>query len=320
MPRESESDNLMMRPDHEKTDKTVLHEMTVLAQNLGFDSTQITDLIKLSLNHQIARGIFETLIDYIIECFSLTILIERQLSCDFISNSETKLNAQCELPHARAQQQDHQFLFLNQLHTDEMPAGGKVSTLFMRQCVYFAFFGKPLTSPPSQHTWVEPAPSASDPSNLSISPLLMPGDSPLAGFGQLPLQANNGYTTEHSERSPMQLEVAERATAEETGAADEARRQKEAEEMAAAEAALRLAQFQKEAEERAATECYAAEQEQLRQEQLRQEEERQYAVELEQLRQQEEEKLAAEQYAAEQEQLRQEQLRQEEEEARAAAE
>ncbi|OJD16123.1 hypothetical protein AJ78_03703 [Emergomyces pasteurianus Ep9510] len=108
MPREPESDDLVARPGHEKADETALHEMAVLAQKLGFDSTRITDLIELSPDRQIARavllkaqdperfqydsGIFEILIDRITECFSLAVLIERQLSCDFISNSKTKLN------------------------------------------------------------------------------------------------------------------------------------------------------------------------------------------------------------------------------------
>ncbi|OJD16124.1 hypothetical protein AJ78_03704 [Emergomyces pasteurianus Ep9510] len=136
-----------------------------------------------------------------------------------------------------------------------------------------------------------------------MSPLFVPDDSSLAGFGQLSLQENDGCTTvNHGELDPMQLEAAERTTAEETEVADKARRQKKAEEMAAAKR-------------------YAVEQEQLRQEQLRQEKKRQYAVELEQLRQQKEEKLAAEQYAAEQKQLRQQQEQlQQEKEARAAAE
>ncbi|OJD10549.1 hypothetical protein ACJ73_09760, partial [Blastomyces percursus] len=298
MPREPESDDLVARPGHEKADETALHEMAVLAQKLGFDSTRITDLIELSPDRQIARavllkardperfrydsGIFETLIGRIAECFSLAVPVERQLSCHFTSGSEAKLNARCGLPHARAQQQDRRFLFLDQLHTDEMPAGGKVSTF--------------------------------DPPNLPMSPLFVPDDSPLAGFGQLPLQENDGCTTvNHGELDPMQLEVAERTTAEETGVRREeweiALRAEQAREQ------LRQEQLQQEEEEaRATAEQYAAEQEQLRQEQLRQEEERQYAVELEQLRQQEEEKLAAEQYAAEQEQLR------EEEEEKLAAE
>ncbi|PGG98898.1 hypothetical protein GX51_06545 [Blastomyces parvus] len=234
MPREPESDDLVARPGHEKADETALHEMAVLAQNLGFDSTRITDLIELSPDRQIARavllkardperfrydsGIFETLIGRIAECFSLAVPVERQLSCDFTSGSEAKLNARCGLPHARAQQQDRRFLFLDQLHTNEMPAGGKVSTLFVRRCVYFTFFGKPLTSPPPQHTWVGAATSASDPPNLPMSPLFVPDDSPLAGFGQLPLQENDGCTAvNHGELDPMQLDSAERATAEETG-------------------------------------------------------------------------------------------------------
>ncbi|EQL28304.1 hypothetical protein BDFG_08923 [Blastomyces dermatitidis ATCC 26199] len=355
MPREPESDDLVAKPGHEKADETALHEMAVLARKLGFDSPRITDLIELSPDHQIARAVllkardperfqyesevFETLIGHIAECFSLAVPVERQLSCDFTPGSEVKPNAQCGLPHARAQQQDCRFLFINQLHTDDIPAAGKVSTLFVRRCVYFAFFGKPLTSPPPNHTWVGAAPLGSDPFNLPMSPLFIPDDSPLTRFGQAPLLENDGYTTiDHGELGPMQLEVTQRATAEETRihteveereialqaeqareqAADEAQCQTEAEEMAAAEAVKRLAQCQKEAEERAFIECYAAEQEQFRQEQLRQKKERvaakQYAVELEQLRQQKEEKLTAEQYAVEQEQLRQK------EEARAAAE
>ncbi|OJD10686.1 hypothetical protein AJ78_08378 [Emergomyces pasteurianus Ep9510] len=36
---ELESDDLMARPGYEKVDETVLHEMTVLAQKLDFNST-----------------------------------------------------------------------------------------------------------------------------------------------------------------------------------------------------------------------------------------------------------------------------------------
>ncbi|KAG5296551.1 hypothetical protein I7I48_05400 [Histoplasma ohiense] len=57
-----------------------------------------------------------------------------------------KSNAQCGLSYTRVQQQDHQFLFINQLHINDILTAEKISTLFVRQCIYFAFFGKSLTS------------------------------------------------------------------------------------------------------------------------------------------------------------------------------
>ena len=75
---------------------------------------------------------------------------------------ETNPNSRCRHPHEKAQKQDCLFLFIDQVHMDEDFAPGKVTTLFVRQCVYFAFFRKlPSNSLPHSNT-VEDSPLLTD--------------------------------------------------------------------------------------------------------------------------------------------------------------
>ena len=75
---------------------------------------------------------------------------------------ETHLNSRCGHPHKKAQKQDCLFLFIDQVHMDEDSAPGKVTTLFVRQYIYFAFLGKlPSNSLPHLST-VEDSPSLTD--------------------------------------------------------------------------------------------------------------------------------------------------------------
>lgn len=46
----------MAKPSYEKAGETVLYDMAILAQKLGFNSPQINQLIEWSPNRQIARA------------------------------------------------------------------------------------------------------------------------------------------------------------------------------------------------------------------------------------------------------------------------
>ncbi|KMP05196.1 hypothetical protein CIHG_03693 [Coccidioides immitis H538.4] len=53
---------------------------------------------------------------------------------------EVEQKQHCRLLWAKAQEQDLPSLSIDQMHADNMPAGNKVTMLFVRQHVYFAFF------------------------------------------------------------------------------------------------------------------------------------------------------------------------------------
>lgn len=164
IPRPSGGDDLVAKPDCEKADDTVLHGLAVLAQRLGFNSPNIQQLAEQSPDRQIARdvllkarppghyrfngGTFESLVTRICDCFSEAIPIDQQASQEPIRSREPKPKARRGLPHRRDQKRDSRFLFLDNLHSSDLQLGGKVTTFFVRQCVYSAFFGRlPDSSP-----------------------------------------------------------------------------------------------------------------------------------------------------------------------------
>lgn len=159
--KEPKRANLVAKPGCEKADETALYDMAVLAQKLGFDSPQITELINQSPDRQIARAvllkarkpdryrygdIFESLVSTIAGCFPQATPIDYHATSEHIDGREVPLDARCGHPHVEAQKQDRQFLFIDPLHTNEFQTAGKISSLFLRRYVYFSFFSKPQSS------------------------------------------------------------------------------------------------------------------------------------------------------------------------------
>ncbi|THC93575.1 hypothetical protein EYZ11_006928 [Aspergillus tanneri] len=186
MAKEPESSNRVAKPGSEKADEVVLHEMAVLARRLGFESPQISELVDQSPDRQIALAALlkarkldryrynndhmESLISRITDCFQVAVSTN-QLSHNSTNTRETTKKDRCGLPRTLSQEQDSHFLFIDQLHIDELVTGGKVSSLFVRQCVYFAFFGKLPSSQRHRGFWG--LPSSGVTSGL-MSPLFVP--------------------------------------------------------------------------------------------------------------------------------------------------
>ncbi|KAL4927710.1 uncharacterized protein BDV17DRAFT_265629 [Aspergillus undulatus] len=157
IPRESEDENLTTRVNPEKADIILLCTMAQLALRLRFFSPRIQGLAGLSPDRQMARDVllkarrpeyfqyksdtFEDLVTQITQCFNQAVLVNHQTSLEPVASREPKPKSRCGLPLARDQKQDSRFLFLDTLH-GELQHDGKVSTLFIRQCVDFTFFGK----------------------------------------------------------------------------------------------------------------------------------------------------------------------------------
>ncbi|KAH1633892.1 hypothetical protein KXX16_006187, partial [Aspergillus fumigatus] len=189
IPREQGSDDLVAKPGHEKADEMILHDMAVLAQRLGFDSPHTQNLIQRSPDRQMARDIllkarkpdryqypediFESLVTRVCECFTEAVPLDHPTSLEPAMAREVKLNERYGLPHRNAQRQDSRLLFLDELHADNVPLDRKVTTLFVRRCFYFAFFGQLPEALP-----LSPARTSSPSSDGSLphSPLFVPDD------------------------------------------------------------------------------------------------------------------------------------------------
>lgn len=156
VPKEPESDDLVAKASCEKADESVLHDMAVLAQRLGFDSQRIQRLVDESPDRQMARDIllrarkpeiyqydsntFESLVTRICDCLAQAISVDHHAPLGPITSREVKPKARWGLPLAKDQKQDSQFLFLDVLHNNNLPLGSNVTTFFVRKCTYLAFF------------------------------------------------------------------------------------------------------------------------------------------------------------------------------------
>ncbi|KAL2866164.1 uncharacterized protein BJX67DRAFT_388827 [Aspergillus lucknowensis] len=194
MAKESESDDVIAKPGSEKPDESLLYHMALLARKLGFDSDEIQELLKHSPDRQIAKSallkarpperyqynkdIFESLVDRIVESFESA--VPASLAPTLTLNKETKLGARRGFPPKKDKKNDRPNLFLDQLHTSAPPYG-KVTSFFVRQCVYFTFFGKisrrllssisqpdhDIDQPPASPLFVPEAPNPYDDETMS---------------------------------------------------------------------------------------------------------------------------------------------------------
>lgn len=163
MSKDPESNDLLTRPASEKADETVVYEMAVLAQKLGFMSAGIEEIIDQSPDRQIAvdcllkarkpesyqysAADLERSVRRIVECFAAATPREQPLYSRPIMTFADKRRARGGLPSQQAQKNDRRFLFIDHLHR-EVSATEKVSTWFVRRSVYFAFFGRCFSPPP----------------------------------------------------------------------------------------------------------------------------------------------------------------------------
>jgi hypothetical protein len=131
--------------------------MVALARELGFRSAQITRLLSRSSDRQIAHAALlkarkperyrydperlERLIDRISACFSEAVAGEMATAPELIADPVLPSSSRCGLPQRRVHQQDLPFLFLDRLDVNAGWRGEQISSLFVRRCVYLAFFG-----------------------------------------------------------------------------------------------------------------------------------------------------------------------------------
>ncbi|EED23183.1 conserved hypothetical protein [Talaromyces stipitatus ATCC 10500] len=193
MSKDPESDDLLTRPASEKADETVVYEMAVLAQKLGFMSAGIKEIIDQSPDRQIAvdcllkarkpesyqysAADLERSVRRIVECFAAATPRELPLHSRPVMTLAVNRRARGGLPSRQAQKNDRRSLFLDHLHR-EVSATEKVSTWFVRRSVYFAFFGRCFSPPPDA-----PSERTASVANSASprSPLFVPDDASEGG-------------------------------------------------------------------------------------------------------------------------------------------
>ncbi|KAL4984462.1 hypothetical protein BDW68DRAFT_180652 [Aspergillus falconensis] len=157
MAKDPQRDDLLAKVASEKADEAVVFEMAQLATNLGFKSPQINGILGRPPDRQIAAGALlkarkpgryrydpqdmELLIDTIAECFTHAKRTHDDTTPELLADNDRQSQSRCGLPQLRVHKQDLGLLFFDRLETTDGWAGEQISTLFIRRCVYLAFFG-----------------------------------------------------------------------------------------------------------------------------------------------------------------------------------
>ena len=161
MAKEATSKKVIAKAIRGRADEVVLHNMATLAQKLGFDSLPITKMLSCSPDRRIAREAllkarkpgsyrydpitFDSLIDRLVECFGTAVAHESTPSPELVLGRAPTLALRCGPPLQHVQPIDRPHLFLDKVHSKEATGQQIISSFFVRQSVYFAFFDKPLT-------------------------------------------------------------------------------------------------------------------------------------------------------------------------------
>ena len=151
--------DVLAKPANQKADENAVYKFSYLARQLGFESPQISNWRHQSPDREIARSALlkarkpcryqydartlEHLVDQIVRCFSMAVPCTSGSSYELVADSSVMSKARCGLPQVQSHRQDSPHLFVDQLHTDGVEVTDKITTLFVRRCVYFAFLGKP---------------------------------------------------------------------------------------------------------------------------------------------------------------------------------
>jgi predicted nucleic acid-binding Zn-ribbon protein len=157
MAKDPQRDDLLAKVASEKADEAVVYEMAKLAKSLGFESAQINSILSKSPDRQIAAGALlkarkpgryqydlqdmELLIDTIVDCFTHAKRTHDDATPELLADNDRQSQSRCGLPQLRVHKQDLGHLFFDRLETTEGWNGEQISTLFIRRCVYLAFFG-----------------------------------------------------------------------------------------------------------------------------------------------------------------------------------
>jgi hypothetical protein len=188
MPRDPKRQNRLAKAQNATADERIVSDMACLARRLGFKSTEITDLIDQSPDRLIARhallrarkpdhfayddSVFNSSIDRIVDCFATATPKDIATPPPVLVSPSVKRKARCGHPRVRDLLQDRPLLFLDHMHAADIPA--KVTTFFVRRCVYLAFLGPRPT--------VRGEVQRSPPPSVPMSPIFVSENSSMDGL------------------------------------------------------------------------------------------------------------------------------------------
>ena len=133
IPREVVAKDPLKKPIA-RADNAVLRRYADLASELGFVSPEITKLRQYP-------------------CSTAVVADYPRASPPLVTPGPGVARAKrCGIPRNRAYDEDRGSLFINHLHDGRQDQGEGITSFFVRRSVYFAFFGRPATTPANGHS------------------------------------------------------------------------------------------------------------------------------------------------------------------------
>ncbi|OBT39549.1 hypothetical protein VE00_09472 [Pseudogymnoascus sp. WSF 3629] len=133
IPKEAVAEDPMKKPIA-RADNAVLRLYADLATELGFVSPEITNLQQYP-------------------CSTAAVVENPRSSPPLVTPGPGVARAKrCGIPRRRAYEEDRGSLFINHLHDGRQDQGEGITSFFVRRSVYFAFFGRPATTPANSHS------------------------------------------------------------------------------------------------------------------------------------------------------------------------
>lgn len=160
LPKKDTRKSRLAKAEKAKPDEVVLSDFAALADQLGFQSDQISALKQRSSDREIARDALlnarkpdryeyheqtlEAHIEQIVRFFATATPLSVELSRPvFVSDDPAAAGVRCGFPDEEAHARDAKFLTIANLHAEVDEQGECVASFFVRRSVYFAFFGQP---------------------------------------------------------------------------------------------------------------------------------------------------------------------------------
>lgn len=133
--KKTKKNNHLIKFVMKKINKTILHNMIILAREMSFSSSQIRRFIEKHSDqliiyytlfkirnlscYQYDLDIFENLVDQIVQCFLIIESQQIKSLCEFIKQWINNIKNRCKIFTTKSHRQDNQDIFLNNLHANK---------------------------------------------------------------------------------------------------------------------------------------------------------------------------------------------------------
>lgn len=225
MPSDPKRNNRLAKAQIATADKRAIFNMACLARRLGFRSPQITALVAESPDQMIARealfrarepdrfrydsSVIDSLVDQMVNLFNAAVPREPEPTSSVVAIPVMQ-KRRCGYPKTRDFQRDQAQFFLDHIHkVSDTPE--KITSFFVRRCIYLAFFGPSPSLPGENHLPLSQestlfvmghASTDVSPSTSESAPESQMETEPTITFQPAPVQITTVQTTtQHEERT-----------------------------------------------------------------------------------------------------------------------